>query len=586
MPFFSKAASFLRNLARRRHVDLDLDDEVRAHLDLLIEEKIRAGMPGDAAERAARLELGGVEQVKEQVREQRLGNWLHSVLSDARYAFRQLRKSPGFTAVAILTLALGIGANTAMFSVIDAVLLNPLPFPEPHRLVAVYANWPQFSKAPMSYPNFLDLERANQSFQAMADWRIDWFTLTGSGQPERLAGQMVSSDFLRVLQVRPIVGRSFRQDDDVLGAAPVAMLGEGLWKRRFGSDPAVIGRPVTLNGKSYTIVGIVPASVRLLQIQDRYFDDVFLPVGQWDNGLLRDRRFSLGLHTVARLKPDVSLAQAQAEMLRFQNHLAAAYPNDVAGISFTVDQLRDDQVGGIQPALLTLWGAVALVLLIACANVANLLLARANGRRQELAIRVALGASRVRILRQFLIESSLLAAIGGAIGILWAKWGTGTVLAILPAALPAPSHANINWRVLMFAVMLSLLSVFLFGLVPGLRSSKSTLQEKLQQSQRMVGSYRRMQTVFVAIQIGLALVLLSGVGLLIRSLENVWAVDPGVDPSGVLTCKVSFLPERMSSPAKANQVLRELATRVASIPGATSVAIALGGLPFELDSEV
>ena len=321
----------------------------------------------------------------------------------------------------------------------------------------------------------------------------------------------------------------------------------------------MIGRNVTLNSKSYTVIGVVPSSVRLLQMQDSHFDDVFVPVGQWDNALLRDRRFSMGLRTVARLKPDVTLAQTQDEMNQFQNSLAASYPNVNAGISLTVDRMKNDQVGGVQHTLLMLWGAVGLVLSFACAYVANLLLARAHGRYQELAIRASLGASRGRIICQLLIENFLVAAAGGTIGILLAKWGTRALLTILPTTLPATSHIEMNSRVLAFGLMISLAAVILFGLAPGLRLSRSKLQERLQESHhRIAGSHRGMQAAFVALEIGLALVLLSGAGLLLRSLANVWSVDPGFDPSGVLTCKVSFTPERMSNSAKATETFREL----------------------------
>ena len=580
-------ANGVRSLLGRQREERELEEELYGFLEMATEEKLKSGMSREEAARAVRLERGSFDATKETVRSAGWQSVLQACYQDLRFGLRTLHKFPGFTAVAVLTLALGIGANTAMFSVIDSALLNPIPFPEPNRIMDVYASWPQFAKAPLSYPNFLDLQRENQSFQAVADWRIEWFTLTGSGEPARLAGQMVSSDFLGVLGVQPLLGRSFRAEEDLLGAAPVAMLGEGLWKRRFGSDPSIIGKTVTLNAKSYTVVGIVPSSVRLLHFQDSYFDDVLVPVGQWDNSLLRDRRFSLGLRTVGRLKPGVTLAQARAEMRRFQSNLTAAYPNANAGLNLTVDRLKDDEIGDIQPTLLMLWGAVGLVLLAACANVANLLLARANGRHQELAIRAALGASRGRIMRQLLIENVLLAAIGGTVGILLAKWGTRTVLAMLPTALPATSRVEGNFRVLAFAAVISFLAVILFGLAPGLRLSRSPLQEKLRESHHtIVGSRRSMQAAFVALQIGLALALLSGAGLLIRSLEKAWAVKPGFDPASTLTCKVSFSPEKMSSPPKAIAVIRELTTKVASIPGASSVAIALGGLPFELDSEV
>jgi predicted permease len=586
MSLLRNITSGLRALFRKEQVGQEMDEELNGFLEMAAEEKMKQGMSRKDALRAVRLERGSLEVTKEVVRAAGWESFVETLWQDLRFGFRMLRKNSGFTAVVVLTLALGIGANTAIFSVIDAALLNPIPFPQPNRIVDIYASWPQFPKAPLSYPNFLDLQRENHSFENVAVWRIDWFTLTGSGEPQRLAGEMVSANFLSVLSVRPIVGRSFRSDEDRVGAAPVAMVGEGVWKRHFGSDPNIVGKSITLDGKSYTVVGVVPSSVRLLRFQDSYFDDFFVPVGQWSNPLLHDRRFSLGLRAVGRLNPGIKLAQAQAEMRQLQNSLSTAYPNVNAGLTITIDRLKDDQVGDIQPTLLMLWGAVGLVLLIACANVANLLLARAIGRNQEFATRSALGASRPRIASQLLIEGVLLVALGGMIGVLFAKWCTGTVLSILPRALPATSHIELNLRVLAFAVIVSLVAGLLSSLAPALRLSKATLQEGLQEApHRIAGSHRGMQGTIVAVEIGLALVLLMGAGLLIRSLEKVWAVDPGFDPRNTLTCSVSFPAETMSSTAKANATLRELKSKIASEPGVQSVAIALGGLPFELDSE-
>jgi MacB-like periplasmic core domain len=349
---------------RKRKLD-DFSAEIEAHLQLEIDRLKQQGLSEEEARTAACCAFGNVTQARERFYESRRWLWWDHFWQDLRFGLRMLRKNSAFAAVAMFTLALGIGANTAIFSVIDTALLNPIPFPQPNCIVVIYSSWPQFPKAPLSYPNFLDLQRENHSFRDVAVWRIDWFTLTGSGDPERLTGEMVSANFLSVLGVRPIIGRSFRPDEDRLGAAPVAMLGEGLWKRHFGSDPNIIGESVTLDGKSYSVVGIAPSSVRLLHFQDSYFDEIFVPVGQWSNPLLHDRRFSLGLRTVGRLKAGVTLTQAQAEMQQVQSSLSTAYPNINAGLKITVDRLRDDQIGDIQPMLLMLWGSVGLVMLIA-----------------------------------------------------------------------------------------------------------------------------------------------------------------------------------------------------------------------------
>lgn len=316
--------------------DRELDAEMASHLEMHVEDNVRAGMTPEEARRQALIKLGGVEQTKENYRERRGLPWLESLLQDVRFGVRILRKNPGFTAVAVLTLALGIGANTAVYSVIDGALLNPIPFPQPDRIVDLHARWPQFQKAMLSYPNFLDVQRENATFEGIAGWCTESFTRTGLGDPERLQGKMVSANFFSLLRIRPILGRTFRAEEDQLGATPVVLLGEGLWKRRFGADPDISGKSITLDGKDYTVIGVVPSDVHLLRFRGSFFDDVFLPVGQWDNSLLRDRRFSLGLRTVGRIKDGVTFPQAQAEVDRLGKSLAAAFPGVNDGLSIWI----------------------------------------------------------------------------------------------------------------------------------------------------------------------------------------------------------------------------------------------------------
>ncbi|MBZ5501892.1 MAG: ABC transporter permease [Acidobacteriia bacterium] len=576
----------LGGLFGKEQQDRKLAEELESHVQMHIDDNLRAGMGPEEARRDALIKLGGIEQTKETYRDRRGLPWLESLLQDVRFGLRMLRKNPGFTAVAILTLALGIGANAAIYSVIDGALLNPIPFPHPDRIVDIHARWPQFQKAMLSYPNFLDIQRENATFESIAVWRTESFTRTGLGDPERLQGKMVSANFFSLLGIRPLLGRTFRAEEDQLGAAPVVLIGEGLWKRRFGADPEISGKSITLDGKDYTVIGVVPSDVHLLRFRGSFFDDVFLPVGQWDNGLLRDRRNSLGLRTVGRIKNGVTFLQAQAEMDRFGKSLAAAYPGVNDGLSVWIEPLKDDLVGNIRPSLLMLWGAVGFVLLIACANVANLLLARSSGRTQEFAIRAALGAGRARIVRQLLVESILLVLAGGAVGVGLASWGTRGLLSILPSALPAVARVGINWRVLLFALGVSAVAGILFGMVPALRFSKTNLQEALRESGRgNTGAHHRIQGALVAAEFGLALVLLIAAGLLIRSLEKVWAVNPGFDPENLLTFSVSFSPGIMSSPERTHAALHGVVDSVAAIPGVQAASVDLGVLPFEGDSE-
>jgi predicted permease len=551
-----------------------------------VEDNLRAGMTPAEARRQAMLKLGGLEQTKESYRDRRGLPWLETLAQDVRFGLRMLRKNPGFTAVTILTLALGIGANTAIFSVIDGALLNPVPFPEPERLVDIYAKWPHFDKALLSYPNFLDVQRDNHTFESMAVWRIDWFTRTGHGDPQRLEGQMISANLLSVLGVRPVVGRTFRAEEDQLGAAPVAMIGERLWKRDFGADRNIAGKTLTLDGKDYTIIGVVPSSIHLLRYQNSFFDDAYVPVGQWDSKILRDRSFSLGLRAVGRIKRGVTVAQAATDVDRLGKNLAAEYKNDNEGLNIRIEPLAEDLAGNIRPILLMLWGAVGFVLLIACANVANLLLMRSTGRRQEFAVRAALGAGRGRIVRQFLVESALIVLGGGAAGVFLAGWGSRALLGILPDALPASAQVTINWLVLAFALGTSMLAGILFGVVPALKLSRTDPQDGLRTAGRgVVDGHHRVQAVFVAGEVGLALVLLIGAGLLIRSLKKVLDVNPGFDANGLLAFSVSLSPQVTASDQKAHAVIRELTARVSQIPGVQDASVNLGASPFEHDSE-
>jgi predicted permease len=494
---------------------------------------------------------------------------------DIKFGFRMLAQKPAFTAIALLTLALGIGANTAIFSVVNAVLLNPLPYPQSDRLMALCTKGPNFDCGSVSYPNFLDWQRENRDFQAMAAYRRDHFNLTGQGEAERLRGDMVSADFFSILGIKPALGRLFNAGDDHVGAEPVVLISSGFWKRKFGSSPDVIGKMMTLNGVNYSIIGVTPAGFHL----DRT-NDVWMPIGQWNDPTFHDRRAALGMRVVGRLKPGVTPAQARAEMDTIGRGLAASFPEADAGSSVTVRSLKDWIVGGTGRFLYVLLGAVTFVLLIACANVANLLLARAIGRSREFAIRSALGAGRARVIRQLLTESVLLSAAGGALGLLISAWGTHAVIALLPEALPRSQEIGMDSHVFIFTAIVSVACGILFGLAPALKTSRPDLQETLKEGGRgSSGTHHRAQGVFVTVEVAMALVLLIGAGLMLRSLARLWSVDPGFNPHNVLTFDVALAPAVAGNATAARNALRDLHDRLSAIKGVETLSMMAGGLP-------
>jgi predicted permease len=513
--------------------------------------------------------------------------FLELLLQDLRFGFRVLAKSPGATAVAVLTLALGAGANTALFSVIKGVLLEPLPFPEPDRLVALYQNEPHFTHGSISYPNFLDWQRSNHSFSAMAAHRPTGFTLTGNGHGERVDGEMVSAQLFPMLGVRPAKGRLFTVTDDRLGAAPVALISDSFWHRKLGAAPDVVGGSLALDGRAYTVVGIVPASFHLTIMNFPDGIEIYVPVGQWDWPEFRDRSTGAGMDAIGRLKPGVTLAQARADMAAITRSLAATYPATDLGVSATLIPLKEEMVGNIQPYLLMLSGAVCFVLLIACVNVANLLLARSTGRAREFAVRAALGASQGRVIRQLLTESLLIGLAGGGLGLLLAGWGTRAALAALPAALPRAESIGLDWGVLLFTLALSIAASIGFGLAPALRTSQPDLQPALKEGGRGgTGSRQRAQSALVVTEVAMALVLLAGAGLMIRSLEALLRADPGFDARRVVTFRVALPPTPQAAGDAAVQAAwRRLHERLASLPGVEAVSLSAGTRLLKSDDE-
>jgi putative ABC transport system permease protein len=509
------------------------------------------------------------------------------VLQNIRYAGRQLRNRPGFAAVAVVTLTLGIGANTALFSVVNGVLIRRLPYPRPQELVALSESKPNFEYGSISYPNFRDWQTENRTFSAMAIYRSTAFSLTGSGEPVQVSGEFVSSELFPILGVRPVMGRTFVPGEDEVGAVPVALISAGLWQRKFSSSRDIVGKNVTLDGKDFTIVGVIPSTFRFTAPSFPEQREVFLPIGQWGNPFLQKRGAGLGIHGIGRLKSGLTIKQARADMARVTANLAAAFPGSNKGIGASLVPLKQQMVGEVRPLLLVLLAAVGCVLLIACANVANLLLARSAGRAREFAIRAALGVSRGQIIRQLLTESVLLAVIGGAFGLLVAAWATRAALGVLPNALPRAEEIGVDTNVLAFTTVLSLGAGILFGLTPAFKIWYGTAQEALQAGGRGgSGTRHRSQSIFVVAEMALALMLLAGAGLLTRTLVLLWHVDPGFDPHHVLNFGVSLPPSmKFVSPDRVRSAFRELDRQMAAIPGIEAVSQTWESLPLAGDDE-
>ena len=501
---------------------------------------------------------------------------------DVKYGLRVLLKSRAFTAIAVLTLALGIGANTAIFSVVNGVMLNPLPFPNAEQLVAVYGKTANFEQSSVTYMNYLDWQKQNHSFAYLGAFRGDDYNLTGAGEPERLHAHMISADFFPAYGIAPILGRNIRPEEDVAGGAPVAVIGDGLWKRKFGQAQDVLGKNITLSGKSYTVVGVAPSFITGLSPSD-----VFVPIGQWTDETFRNRAIGMGMNCVARLKERITIDQARADMDRVAQNLAAAYPEADKGVGTTLVPLKLDVVGNVRGILLVLLGAVSFVLLIACANVANLLLARSTGRVREFAIRSALGASPGRVIRQLLTESVMLGVAGGALGLLVAKWGTRAILAALPETLPRAEDIALDGHVLAYSLGISVLTGIVFGLVPALKTLRADMHETLKEGGRgMSGARHRLQSLLVAGEMAMAVVLLIGAGLMIRSLSALWGINPGFDAHNVLTFQTSWTTDPKTTAAQLRIKHRESIRQLGQVPGVEAVSIMGGSLPMTGDSEV
>jgi len=559
-----------QRLWRRKKMEEQLEKELRFHLDQHVNDLIARGTAPELARRNARLALGGPEQVKEKCRDARGTRWLEDFFQDFRYALRALRQRPGFAAVAVLTLALGSGATTVMFAVLNGVLLKPLAYPEADRLVTLHGKTEKYGENwGFSYPEFRDYQNASRTLGSVAAWTYGGGTVTRPGEAEYLFGRHVSPGLFSVLGVPLTAGRAFLPQEDQPGAAPVAVISYSLWQHRFEGSPETIGQQLVFDGKSYTIVGIAAAGLRL----DGQAD-IYTPLGQSTDPRMQSRG-AFFLHVLGRLQANVTLAQAQTEMSVIARRLAVQYPGENQGRDMVVHPLSQEVVGDVRPTLWLLLGAVSLVLLIACVNVASLLLARAVSRERELTMRVALGAGRGRLLRQCLTESSVLGISGGALGMLLALAGTHPFVSLWPGSLPRAEDVQLDWRVLFFAIGISLLCSLLFGLAPALRASARELECVLRSGGQSPGrSTRRLHGVFVVAEVALAVVLLVSAGILGRTLLRLSSLDPGFDTRNVLVAHVALSPAVLENTAKTRAAWEDILDRARHFPGVHSVALA------------
>ena len=566
----------LSNLLRPARAEREMSREIEAHVALIQDDLERRGMPPVEARSAALWAYGGVEQAKELHRRERSFPAFEQTVRDFRHALRGLRRSPGFTLTAVLTLALGLGANTAIFSVMYGILLRPLPYHDAARLIVLNETTPKVGRVSVSIPNFQDWRTESRTFPEMAVVNSVGFNLTGIEQPETISGEAVSPGFLRMLGVHPILGRDFDASEEKPGAAPVALLSYPLWQSHFGGDHNIVGRTMALDGRGFTIIGVLPASFRWTEKVD-----MLEPTGVWaaGNEAYNERGDRGDTVVVGRLAPRVSLAQARAEMEGITARLAKAYPVTNDGFGVALRPIRDAYVSEIRPAILVLFGAVTLVLLIACANVANLFLIRASGRSREMALRVAMGATRGHLLAQMLVESFILTALGGLTGLALAIAAVRGIGGLIPQGMLAGTSITLNGPTLMFAGAVVTLATFAFGVAPALAAGRSNIQLELQEGGRTANvSARtgRWRAALVVAEFSLSLILLVGGGLMMTSLSRLLSVDAGIRTERVLTMQMTL---RTAQYSKAPAILNfwdQLLGRVRALPGVQSAALGTG----------
>jgi putative ABC transport system permease protein len=554
---------------RRRQREQELDEEIRAHLAMDVQERIERGENPDEAEANARREFGNVGLVKEVTRDVWGWRWLETFLQDLRYGLRQLRRNPGFTTIAVLTLALGIGANTAIFSVVEGVLLRPLPFKNPVRLVRIYGSNPQqgYSRMMNSPADIADVRRQNSVFQDVAMFQGSGNTLTGAGEAEQIAGARVSGDFFKVFGVPPLLGRAFLTGENQKSEGREVILSHTLWQRRFASDRKILGKTITLDGEPFRVIGVMPSGFHFPPCEPPFKTELWLP---WNEPIVGHGNRDVA--SVARLKPAVTLAQARTEIDTIAKRLAHSYPSD-RGWQLDLVPLLDSIIGPVKRPLLALLAAVGLVLLIATANVASLLLARSTVRRREIAVRAAIGASRLRIVRQLLTESLLVAIVGGILGLVVAFWGIHLLKAIAPQDMPRLGDAGINRLVLLVTFAVSLAVGLLFGIAPATQASKVSLNTALKEgdvtAEGGLGLFgrQRSRSPMVMGQVALSVMLLVGAGLLIESFLRLTSVPLGFNPDHVLTFWVELAGERYKRPERRLKFFEQILDRTRALPG-------------------
>jgi putative ABC transport system permease protein len=562
----------VRSLFRAKGVEADLDDELRFHLGQQREKYRKSGLTKEEALRRVRLEFGGLDQLKEECREARGVQLVETLIQDVRYALRTLRKSTTFTCVALLTLALGIGANTAIFSVVYAVLLRPMPYQDPSRVMVLNETTPKVGTVSVSYPNFLDFRAQSHGFSEMAAVNGVEFNLAGVSQPENISGEAVSTNFLSMLGVRPVLGRDFDPSEEKAGSAPVVLLSYALWQSHFGGEQNAIGRAISLDGRGFTVIGVLPPDFRSIDKTD-----VIEPIGVWltGNSESTERGDRGDMVVVGRLAAGVGIAQARAEMEGIAARLAQAYPasNDQCGVM--LQPIREVFVSDLRPTLLVLSCAVMFVLMIACANVANLFLMRGAGRTKEIALRIAIGASRGRIVRQMLAESLVLAFLGGLLGLVLAIEGIHGILRLIPIGMLAGAKVEVNAAVLLFACGAMVLSALTFGLTPALHSTNAG-QSELKQGGRTASAgagQNRWRGALVIAEVALALILLVGAGLMLKSLYRLLSVDPGFRPDRVLTMEMSLRTSQYEKDPSVLNFWQQVLDRVRALPGVEAAAL-------------
>jgi putative ABC transport system permease protein len=567
----------IRSLFRRNAVETELDDELRFHFEQQLAKYINSGLTPREALRRARIDFGGLDQVKEECREARGVYMMETLFQDIRYGLRMLRKSPAFTAVALLTLALGIGANTAIFSVVYGVLLRPLPYHDPAGLIVLHETTPKVGIVSVSYPNFLDWRAQSHMFSKLAAVESVEFNLAGvdpagADQPENISGAVVSSDFLSMLGVRPMLGRNFDASQDQAGTAPVVLLSYPLWQSHFGGALNVLGRTVALNGRGFTIIGVLPPDFRWIEKTD-----VLEPIGLRANAPDFHERGDRGdVVVLGRLAPGVRFAQARAEMEGIAARLEKAYPfsNDQFGVA--LQPIRDVFVSDLRPAILVLSGAAIFVLLIACANVANLFLMRGAGRTKEIALRIAVGASRSRIIHQILVESFVLAFLGGLLSLALAFAGIRGMIRLIPTDMLAGANMSLNGAVLLFTCGVVVLCTFVFGLAPASQSTRPDVQSELKESGRAMSAgvgQGRLRDILAIAEVSLALILLVGAGLMMKSLYRLLSVDPGFRPDRVLTMNMNLRTAQYAKDPAILNFWQRVLDQVHQLPGVEAAAL-------------